>query len=81
MARFPFFIGDNDVSACVAKLVEAIRLAKKVSEKSEKLKNLREEVVVVSEQMNKSNTYMSEFKAKVQSKKPASAMLKTTTRR
>eukprot|EP00026_Physarum_polycephalum_P001609 Phypoly_transcript_01611.p1 GENE.Phypoly_transcript_01611~~Phypoly_transcript_01611.p1 ORF type:complete len:965 (+),score=173.57 Phypoly_transcript_01611:120-3014(+) len=81
VARFPFFIGDNDVTACVAKLVEAIRLAKKVSEKSEKLKGLREEVVVVSEKLDKSNTYMKEFKAKVLQHKKVPVPASTSTGR
>ncbi len=54
-AKFPFFIGDIDVDACVAKLVDAVKLAKKVSEQSEKLKNVREEVVVVNSKIAKSN--------------------------
>jgi hypothetical protein len=65
----------------VAKLVEAIRLAKKVSEKSEKLKGLREEVVTVNEKLTKSNKYINEFKSKVQHKKKSPVPELTTTGR
>lgn len=68
-ARFPFFVGANDLHACVEKLADAVRLAKKVSEKSERLKNLREEVVVANDKLTKSNKYIADIKSKVKTKK------------
>lgn len=62
-------MGDKDVHACVERLVDAVRLAKKVSEKSERLKNLREEVVVTNDKLNKSNKYIADIKSKVKTKK------------
>jgi len=56
VAKFPFFVGDKDLEACVAKLVEAVRLAKQVSLKSEKLKKLREDVIAVKKEVEKSNS-------------------------
>jgi len=65
VAKFPFFVNDKDLDGCVAKLVDAVRLAKQVSEKSEKLKNLREVVVGLNQKLVKSETELDEFRQKL----------------
>lgn len=65
VAKFPFIVGDKDIDASVAKLVEAIRLAKQVSEKSERLKFLREEVVGGNKKLAQTEVDLKDFKQKL----------------
>lgn len=58
-------MGDKDIDASVAKLVEAIRLAKQVSEKSERLKFLREEVVGGNKKLAQTEVDLKDFKQKL----------------